>query len=563
MVRSKNTARRKLYLWLFFAISFGIFFMVLEPLPNMDDIAYNSIPNNLLTFEQRIRHLVDVLFNNDFKSHGEFRTYGFSRFLQTLLTFLFAKSHQLSMFLIPCIHIMSGYLLSKVLTLVNINSSTALFCGILWAASPFMRFETFHHFSYLALPVYFILLFSLFLLTQYVHQEKRNPYAYVAGGVLLWMSVFTGEESLPLLGVAICIFILYSILIKDKRQLIIYISYLLLECAYVLSYHYYFKNILAATENIRFRTTSIESMLSTIPSLFSTFWDVTLGILQLPNGRESFHNTIDVGLLQNASIIIILAFTGVLFLLVYLLVQNCLRGKFAPFNVCWPTKAWYVLSIVALIVASYVVAAILHTVYGSVIWDRYLYMPNCLLLIGTYLILSILTDIKISVTFYLIAITFSMYKNAEFCAVYRVNANLLNNTVIEQIENAEQNGKTTMVVVNRQSNVYNAALLNPSYYFAETPFGYGWMAGLYIVKYTELQGFILCDDMSMVYDENSGIIQIYNKMTNTIENKNSEDVFFAVLDTVADSSQNQAIKYLKFYSDFNELKFTLMSARCP
>ena len=94
---------------------------------------------------------------------GDFRTYGLSRMLHVIIMLLGNNSPAVYQFIIGFTHVLSGYLIYILLKELGFEEGISCCSGLLWAMSPFARVQTFHHWSYLMLPLYLLLLFFLYI----------------------------------------------------------------------------------------------------------------------------------------------------------------------------------------------------------------------------------------------------------------------------------------------------------------------------------------------------------------------------------------------------------------
>lgn len=180
--------------------------------------------------------------NLDLAGTGEFRTYGLSKLIHFLLHHIVGEKAYMYQFIITISHLCSGILIFKILKTLKIDEITAVAAGLIFVFNPFVHIQTFHHFTYLMLPLYFSLGYILFNLKTY---EKNNKYTHIWNVILIFCTVFTGEYTLALLGSVILFFIIYSIKKQRKQLCAKYVLHLVLEGMLLLSWMFVWKNIIS------------------------------------------------------------------------------------------------------------------------------------------------------------------------------------------------------------------------------------------------------------------------------------------------------------------------------
>jgi len=210
-----------LLIWIFFSVLLGIFNSIYSNTLTYDDVN-NSYGFDSLIEKRGIIEIIILLFFN-FDLGNEFRTYGLSRVIHFIIHLLAGSNAAFYQFLITTTHCLSAILVYKILVLLKVDIKSVLFSCLFYAISPFTFTQTFHHFSYIFLPFYFFLLYILFELKHQEFQEKKSIKNCLLNNIysiiLILCTLFTGENTLSLLGIAM--FILFCVgFIKKHKNLI-------------------------------------------------------------------------------------------------------------------------------------------------------------------------------------------------------------------------------------------------------------------------------------------------------------------------------------------------------
>lgn len=162
---------------------------------NFDDLAFYG-----LTQHGRTPDLGFYFLGKDLPN--EYRTYSLARVLQLQLMAWSGSSPYPLFAFMALIHLGSAALIYGIVRRhvppVQGISSDALACALIWLFSPFSIAGTFHHFSYLLLPFFF--LFAYILLTEHGAQFGKKVWYHVALIAALVGACLTGETVIaPLL----------------------------------------------------------------------------------------------------------------------------------------------------------------------------------------------------------------------------------------------------------------------------------------------------------------------------------------------------------------------------
>lgn len=189
--------------------------------------------------------------NMDLAWCGELRFYGLSKAIHVIIYF-FAREHTgVYQFIIAGMHFASGILLYKIVDFWGYDNTTKFMCVIAWWFSPFAHIQTFHHFSYLFLPLYFVMGYTYFNLNggKSVNNGLLNGFI---NGLLIFCCIFTGENTIPLLGMIILIFIMWGMVTKKGKIVKKYIVHLCLSVILGVSWIMLWENKICVAENGRF-----------------------------------------------------------------------------------------------------------------------------------------------------------------------------------------------------------------------------------------------------------------------------------------------------------------------
>lgn len=168
--------------------------------------------------------------NTDLAWSGELRFYGLSKAIHVIIFFLAGEHVGVYQFIMTGLHFASGILLYKIVDFFHFDRTTKFMCVCAWWFSPFAHVQTFHHFSYLFLPLYFVMGYTYFNL-QGSKSVNSKFLTGIINGVLIFCCMFTGESTIPLFGMIILAFIIRGRKIENRAMVKKYIEH---ECLAVI-----------------------------------------------------------------------------------------------------------------------------------------------------------------------------------------------------------------------------------------------------------------------------------------------------------------------------------------
>lgn len=194
--------------------------------------------------------------NMDLARSGELRFYGLSKAIHVILYLLVGEHTGVYQFIMTGAHFAAGILLYKIVDFFRFDRVTKFMCVCAWWFSPFAHVQTFHHFSYLFLPLYFVMGYTYFNLRECTGNgsagTRRLPSGFL-NCLLLFCCIFTGENTIPLLGMIILAFLIYGV--KTKNSVIVkkYIGHLCLSIVLGISWIIVWKTKICTVDGGWFR----------------------------------------------------------------------------------------------------------------------------------------------------------------------------------------------------------------------------------------------------------------------------------------------------------------------
>lgn len=245
------------------AVLYGLVRAYLAETVVLDDTEYwLAFEDNYQATGNIIKSLLAVLLNADLLADtGDFRTYGLSRFIHVSMMLLSGDNCKVYAFLIGFLHMMSGFLVYRIIDFIIKNKECAFFCTLFYLFSPFERVQSFHHFSYLMLPFYFLLGY-IFWEVKRREQEKDTGNIKMVLLSMLWIAlvVFTGEHTLPMLFLVLLIFAIHEMRMKNKKGMWRYAAFMLWEVILFIGWYLIYNKFInrAVTSRFSFGTITLK-----------------------------------------------------------------------------------------------------------------------------------------------------------------------------------------------------------------------------------------------------------------------------------------------------------------
>ena len=260
---------KNLFLFLFLIILFLIliYFRCRYSILNFDDTAIFFVWNKFLSLGYLKSAF--ILFTNQDIPHIGYRTYGFSKVTQFFLMQLFGSNAYIFAFIMIIMQIISSILLYTIIKYTYKNYEIALFISLIWLISPSTLPQTYHHFSYILLPVYFIIIYVSYNLKaiNYINTKKPHTFTkwklsnvyknkkivFIVGTLLALAISFSGETALPLFILVLILLICFSKYHYENKYLLkLYLYQLIISVVCIVLHFFYYKAFVSIGNNTRY-----------------------------------------------------------------------------------------------------------------------------------------------------------------------------------------------------------------------------------------------------------------------------------------------------------------------
>ncbi|BCJ93391.1 hypothetical protein acsn021_09600 [Anaerocolumna cellulosilytica] len=539
---NKDKKKTACYTWIIFSIVLGIISSINTVTLTLDDTYLYQRFNDFEANKGFRKTIFTLFLNLDLASTGELRTYGVSKVIHFLLHHIARDNASVYQFIITTVHTLSGILIYKTLKRLKIAELPCILSAITFTLNPFNHLQTFHHWSYLMLPLYLVLLYcylELGTIQKYENECKLTWRNYIFSFILIFMIVFTGEYTLPMLGCTVLFFIIYSIIKRNKKLVIFFIQHLVYEGVLVIGWSILWKKILSENSVGRFVVQKLN---------FNFFYNIFLST------KESFkrflfigsNNKLDMGKDGVFSLNMMILFITVIFIMLSI-IYICFKEKITDYNhlVSWKTS----IAITCFSLSSFAVYSLMSIIYNAGMSYRYFYSIFSLLTV-TFIILffSIFRNKKILYLLTIcILVIFTGYNVIWYAFLKPTTANI-DKEIVSKVTSAANNGKNTMIVIT-EDTVFGEVLLNSKCYRPLSVFSEAWASQTFFNNIFENVVYIspkdkivdnLDNTVSIIGDD---IILGNNYTTDTLT-FNKQDIYII--------SNNRYTDERNYYTDVND-----------
>lgn len=423
--------------------------------------------------------LIKEFLNLDLASTGEMRFYGLSKALHVII-FLFARYCVGIYQSIICLsQFLSAILLYKILLLLRFEKESIFMAVFLWILSPFAIVQCFHHFTYICLPVYVIMLYTYYNLLTY-----RKEKLWVSNFLLLFCCIFTGENTIPLLFIIMGLFLLHAIREKEKGIVFKYsfhISYALLLC---IGWVVLWKKVIA--RNVVGRFDHFDLSFSRLNLLLQDFLDYLKYYLFLGEFRapESIFKDLQFGPILFCLVIAIALLIGVKIVCFSQNTSNLESSKALPENKpCLPTLICLLLYGTLIMFGMTAIYMLLNICLGYRMSWHYFYMIFTVMLVLLILIINSIPKLSIRGTinalFVVIVLTYFVLWNGILIPTYEER----NKELIKELEAASKNYPTIVLCGQENSSLFSSPIENGSWNKPKSAFSALWVTDVLAKNY--------------------------------------------------------------------------------
>lgn len=493
----------------------------------LDDTEYlRNFENNYAEMgNSMMKALLAVLFNADVLAYtGDFRTYGISRFFHACIMLLFGNSCRVYAFLIGFIHVMSGYLVYKILVFLLKNNDAIFFATLVYVFSPFAKVQSFHHFTYLMLPLYILLGYIYWELKQ-KNGTKKETYAKGLIISMCWiiLIVFTGEHTLPML---FCVLTLFCIdeLAKERRvEIVRYVVLMVWEVFLFVGWYVFYNAFINKAKTTRFAFGKI-AIKEGIKDYFLSASNALKSFLQIPMEFTATVRT-HIGRIEIGKNSIICAICLVIiFAIIVIGIRKMTRNN----TVIQDEQVKGLLPLIIFAISSgvvYVALEIFTQCYSMP--SRYFYVTLTLLLVLLVVIAFRLLGREKAKLLAVPIVLICVLENVFWCSVILYETKETDKEIVSFFDEAEKRGYKDVVIFN-SGYAWKQALTNSNTYAGDSAFDWavtlnGWVGDNYnfdrivFAKYDDL----ICEEI----DEN--IISVFDEKTQKYILLDKEKVCFA------------------------------------
>lgn len=525
--------------WIIFSITIGVISSLNTITLTNDDTSFVHQFEMSNGFWKTVYKL---LFNLDLASKGEMRTYGISKVIQFLLYHIARDKAWIYQFVITCTHLLSGIIVYKILKRLKVEILPSALAVIAFTLNPFCHVQTFHHWSYLMLPLYFVLFYIYIELginqMDSIETKKYTLKRHLLSLIIILFTVFTGEYTLAMLACAICFFGIYNIVKKNRKLTFRYLGHLLLECTLALSWFALWKNVLSENEVGRFVIQKpnlglFKMFTASIISNFKRFLFIS----------ES--NKLDMGQDSVFSVciaLLVILVIGVTVIITYI----CFKDKISENNRISRKTSILIICFAFSSLSVYVVLNIFC--YAGMSY-HYFYSIFSLFTVAFVIVLCTLFNNKktISAIIICLLLIFTGY-NVVWYGYLKPTTAQVDKKIISQLEAAAKDGKKTLVVLMKDT-VYGEVLLDSKCYRPLSTFSSGWTSQKYLnpifddVVYINYNTQITTNGNNTITLKGEKVIHGSSYATDNLT-FNKEDIFF-----ICNDSDTGARTY---YSDIDD-----------
>lgn len=390
-----------------------------------DDLYLVNLFQQLVTKVGIIEAIQNIFFAYDL-GPGQFRLYGISRLIHFFLYLIVGNNFYLTSLFIIFSQIFTSLILYKLFINFKIDSTASRDLSFVYLFSPFIFTNTFHHYSYLILPVQ-ISIIAFYLLIN----DKLNYYLIPFFGIFI---ALTGESHL--IPVLFCFFLTGIYFVKKNnnnyRKIIVLIIFIIITV--ILYYYLRLFYLGPPTDYQRYLFNFIN-----LHQLFSRsliFWNSLL---------LGFYQQIFPLLNQNFGFFLIF----LLFLFIIFLNKKC-RTSTPPLI----SSKIFVLSLIIFLfsISTILVTSIFTDQLHAVLPRRYCYIPLTILSMSIYLYLKISKYTNLLSNFLLVLI-FGSYFYYQIVAIPIIRAE--DNLLIEKIKIETRNKPNAVVVFQNSWDTFN------------------------------------------------------------------------------------------------------------
>lgn len=537
-------------IWFCFACCMGLIAAYLSSTLAFDDLAYRH--NFIMNMQKNgglIKALLAVATNADILADsGDFRTYGISRLIHTIIQLAFGDKASVYQFIIVASHILSGIIVYKILEkMIGTNNRAVYFAVAAYILSPFARVQSFHHWSYLMLPMYFLLLYINFELKTVLEIKQDNILSIFRGVFFIWLVVFTGEYTLVVLAFTLLLFITYGI-IKNKKHIIKkYIIHLFLEVTLFLGWYYIYKHFIDRSTTSRF-SIGEPIWLVGIKDFIISGVMATRHFLYMNNPyQQIFPSELNINIFKSFSSVI--AILVILVIVTFLLLFMYITRKKIIYKQDIKIPSGIVLSVILFSLSS------MGIYFGMNIFShvgihpiRYYYVPLTLIAVSVMLVINNIFKNKILLILSSTVLVIFILYNVVWYSCFLPDNKKINNEVEEHIHKAVDMGKTSIVLFNG-GYPHGEIMIERHGYRADSAFETAWTVDCYLVSNYNFRNIVFMERDEEIKDNNDGTISIFNHKTNVVETLSKKDVFFmGTVDIPIDSGKFRNVQRAYYYS---------------
>lgn len=471
-----NKKIASVFLFILGAMGMGIIRAYLQETLVLDDTAYlANFQNIYLENGNIITALLKILLNVDLAYSGDFRTYGISKFIHSIIMLMFGNNCKVYAFLIGFSHVISGYFVYYILNFLYKNGDFVKICTLVYIFSPFMRVQSFHHFTYLLLPFYLLLAFICWELKGLY--SNITVFKLIVSMIWVFLIVFTGEHTLPMLFCILLLFALYARKRRWRKRFIKYCCLLIWEVLLFTGWYLFYNTFINQAEVSRFILKGVaikegifEYLLSAIKALKSFLlinWEYT------PTVRTS----ISVNSLDQFSFAIMFAILAACLLIILGIKTKDKYGNVAELATVSRKEMLGKLVCIILFTLSsmliYVALSIFTQAYSMP--TRYFYITFTLLSICLVAILFVVFSERDAKIISVALIIFFIGQNIVWEACLLMETKMDDEEIALFLEEAEERGLQNLVVYNSSAG-WNQALTSVNTYRGES--AYDWAVTL-------------------------------------------------------------------------------------
>ncbi len=504
--------------WIIFSIMLGLISTRNSVTLTNDDTYFYLRFNTMQESMGFFKTLVALALNKDIAYIGEMRTYGLSKALHFLLHQLAGDKAFIYQFVITFMNTLSGILIYKIFKKLKIAEMAAFIAVMVFTLNPFNHMQTFHHWTYLMLPLYCLLFYIYF---EIKNIQKNSIYTfknYLCSAMLIFSTVFTGEYTLSMLGCVICFFMIYNFIVKNRRLVITYAGHLVFELTLFVAWNILWKNVLTESDPVRFITK--KPSLEYLSMITSAFVDNLKRFLFI--GK---YNKLNMGTDGNVSVKIMLAFIiiiGAIVLITYL----CSKEKVKEYSrIPWKLS----IPILVFTLSSFVVYLVMNVIYYAGMAIHYFYSIFSLLSMAFIILLfSIIKSKKSGIILGALVLIICSGYNIIWYAYITPTAGKIDREIVSNVEMAAKEGKEALLIETKDT-VFGEVLLNSKCYRPFSSFSAGWASQTFLLSL--FKDVVYITPNANIIDNYDGTItiedekMIYQKEYKDKLTLNKEDIF--------------------------------------